>query len=261
MTRLILLILLLASPAMAQDACPQHFARGVPPGLAAKQQNQARLLCYDAFAVIHSGLTRTGLAAAERLTTESIAAARAIHRRGTFYPELRLPAGERAELADYDRSGFDRGHLAPSGDMPDAEADRQSFSLANMAPQVPSLNRGLWARIEAQVQREASARGVLYVVTGPAFVGSELASVGHVLVPTHLWKAIYDPARRQAAAYLVPNTEDAEWRQVSLNQLASMTGVTPFPGLTARTMTLKGPRQWPRSNPSPKGRAASRSAG
>jgi endonuclease G, mitochondrial len=243
MTRLILLLLLLAAPAGAQEVCPQHFTGGIPPGLAAKQQVRARLLCYQAFAVIHSGLTRTGLAAAERLTTASVAAARAVPGRGSFHAEPRLPPDERAELADYDGAGFDRGHLAPSGDMPDPAADRESFTLANMAPQVPSLNRGLWARIEAQVQREASLRGLLYVVTGPAFVGAELESVGHVLVPTHLWKAIYDPARRQAGVYLVPNAAGATWRQISLNQLAAMTGVTPFPGLTARAMTLKGPRR------------------
>ena len=235
----------LAGPAVAGAVeCPQHFAAGreprvARPGLLASTQ----MLCFQGFAVLHSGVTRTGLYAAERLTRESIEQARVTPRRNSFHAERRLAPGERAELADYDRSGFDRGHLAPSGDMPDEEADRESFSLANMAPQVPSVNRGVWAGIEAVVQGDAARRGTLYVVTGTAFAAPELASVGHVLVPTHLWKAVYDPARRQAGAYLVENADGASWRQVGLVALAELTGIEPFPGLAARAMRLPGPRQ------------------
>ena len=38
-----------------------------------------------------------------------------------FTKSRHLPEDERAELSDYPRCGFDRGHMAPNGDMPDAE--------------------------------------------------------------------------------------------------------------------------------------------
>lgn len=237
--------LLLANGASAAErhACPQHFAAGTPPALVnPRLAERAAALCFRAFAVLHSGATRTPLYAAERLTSRSVALARATPRRNSFHAEPLLARADRAELADYDHSGFDRGHLAPSADMPDAEADRESFSLANVAPQASGLNRGAWAGIEASVQAAAVRRGVLYVVTGPAFAAAELASVGNVLVPTHFWKAIHDPARRQAGAYLVENADGAAWRQVSLVQLAALTGIQPFLGVFARTMRLPRPR-------------------
>ena len=79
---------------------------------------------------------------AERLTRASVEAARRTPRENRFHPDTRLPPGNRAELADYARSGLDRGHMAPPGDTPTDAAQEQSFTLANMIPQAPALNRG-----------------------------------------------------------------------------------------------------------------------
>ena len=46
---------------------------------------------------------------------------------------------------DYKKSGYDRGHLAPAGDMGWSEqAMKESFYYSNMSPQNPSFNRGIW---------------------------------------------------------------------------------------------------------------------
>ena len=203
--------------------------------------NRTTPLCFTGFALLYSAQRRTALYAAEHLTRASIDAARAIPRSGRFHPEAALPAEDRAELADYAYSLLDRGHLAPEGDMPSAGASHESFSLANIVPQAPSINRGVWEGIERRVRAEAWLRGSLYVVTGPAFMGADVGSVGQVSIPTHLWKAIYDPARKQAGAYIVENVDGARVRQISLVDLARMTGVEVWPGLWARTMRLPGP--------------------
>jgi endonuclease G len=217
----------------ASTECPQFFPHGNAPDLVnPKLLPKTRAICYAAFAVLHSGITRTPLWAAEHLTPNGLDAAVATERRDTFHEEPRLPPDERANLDDYARSGFDRGHLAPAADMPDEQAQHESFSLANMIPQDPQSNRGLWSGIESAVRGLARRSGELYVVSGPFFQGTTLQRLhGRVLVPTHIFKAVYHPKRNQAAAYLVENGDSDQWRSVSIAELQQITGIDPFPGL------------------------------
>lgn len=249
------LALLGASPAAANDPpCPGLFAEGRVPVLTnPKLAAHTRPLCFEAYAVLHSGASRTPLYAAEHLTRESVAAARMVARDDSFHEEERLPAAERSQLEDYVHSGFDRGHLAPAGDMPTPEAQAQSFSLANIVPQNRAFNRGLWSGIEESVRRLASQRGTLYVVTGAVFTGGVVDALkSRVLVPTQLYKALYDPASGEAGAYLAPNRGGGEWRAVSMDELRAAAGVDVFPGLPAaakaRAMDLPEPREFARGD-------------
>jgi len=222
--------------------CPEHFAGGRPPALLnPRLAPGTRALCYGGFAVLHSAATRTPLYSAEHLTDHRIAAARGLARTSEFHADPALPAAERADLADYSRSGWDRGHMAPSGDMPDPVQQSESFTLANMIPQAPKLNRGLWEGIESAVRTMTEGRGELYVVTGPVFEGADVATVGRVLVPTAVWKAVLDPRRRAAAAYLAQNDESGVWRTVSLAQLSALTGLDVFPGVRPTLLRLPSP--------------------
>jgi len=232
----------------AQTQCPEHFAAGQAPNLInPRLAAGTRALCFNAFAVLHSSLTRTPLYSAEHLTADRIEAARGTPRESEFHAEPALPPGKRAELADYARSGFDRGHMAPSGDMPDPGSQQESFSLANMIPQAPKLNRGLWEGIESAVRTLVERQGELFVVTGPIFKGDQLATVGNVVVPTYVFKAVLDPGRRAAAAYVTENVDDATWTAVSMSQLADLTGIDVFPSLPprARAMMMRLPTPTP----------------
>lgn len=248
----LLVALLLAPRAEAAETCPAFFAGGAAPALRnPKLAAQTVPLCFDAFAVLHSGASRTPLYAAERLTRAGIEAARRVDRVDAFHEEERLAPGQRADLSDYVRSGFDRGHMAPAGDMPTGEAQAQSFSLANMVPQDRSLNRTLWSAIEESVRRLALRRGEVFVVTGPVFSGGSVQAIrGRVLVPTELYKAIYDPVRGQAGAYVAGNRGDADWRAVSLDELRDLSGLDVFPSapgaVKARAMALPEPHAFSR---------------
>ena len=58
-----------------------------------------------------------------------------------------------ATLSDYKGSGYDRGHLAPAGDMSfNYTAMSESFYMSNMSPQHPSFNRGIWKMLESLVR-------------------------------------------------------------------------------------------------------------
>lgn len=230
------ILALMATHAFAAPTqCPTLFLGGQAPEVAnARMAPKTRELCYERFGLLHSGLTRTALWVGEHLTRGGVSDAREMARVNAFHAESRLPESERAELSDYVRSGYDRGHLAPSGNMPDPDSQEQSFTLANMIPQDPDSNRNLWAAIETAVRGLAMRSGELYVVTGPIFAGAELKSLrGRVLVPSHVYKAVYDVRSGKASAYVVDNAPGNAWKVVSIQDLRTMTGIDVFPALPA----------------------------
>ena len=137
-----------------------------------------------------------------------------LSRKDSFHPESALPAQDRAELSNYARSGYDRGPMSPNADFANRSAQAQSFSLANMVPQVHANNAGIWAGIEGAARQLATSKGELYDVSGPVFIGDDIQQVGRVLVPTHLWKVLYSPKQQRAGAYVVSNDETREYLTV-----------------------------------------------
>lgn len=199
-----------SSTATSFAACPQHFAGGQPP--VTPKAPKLRELCFDGFAVLHSGNTKTPIYVAQRLNRQMLEDGQGIKRTDRFYADARLPAAERAELDDYKGSGWSRGHMAPAGDMGTPESKAQSFSLANMVPQDPKQNGGPWSKIEEDTRKYAMrARGDVYVITGPVFEpGAQTIGQGRVAVPSHVFKLVYDPSTGKSWAHWQENSPKAQ---------------------------------------------------
>jgi len=247
---LVLSSILFTSPVLAaQTSCPDHFVNGQAPDLVNEKLTvKSKEICYSGFALKHSGVTRTPLYAAEHLTRERLLQARGLKRSSKFYPDPNLPASERAELHHYAKSGYDRGHVAPSGDMPTPESQQECFTLANMIPQEPSINRGVWEAVESATRKMAKDRGDIYVVTGPIYSGKSIGKIGGaVFVPSMVFKAVYDPRRNEAGAYVVENTEGAQVQMVTIAELEKMSGISVFPSLNIQVknsgMRLPPPKE------------------
>ena len=226
------LTVLVSTSVLASTACPQHFAAGQRPVVTnPKMQPRTQEICFRAFAVLHSGLTRTPLYAAEHLTRQNMKNAGKLSRKDSFHAEDSLRESDRAELSDYERSGYDRGHMAPNADFATRKAQAESFSLANMVPQVHESNAGVWAGIESATRQLATAEGEIYVISGPAFIGGNLKKIGNVLVPTHVWKVIYSPSQQKAGAYLITNDDTRDYAVLTVSKLEKMVGLSLLPGL------------------------------
>ena len=128
--------------------------------------------------------------------------------------------------------------MAPAGDMPTAQAMAQSFSLANMVPQAPEHNRGVWAKSVEMATRNyvKRAAGDVYVITGPVFVPgiaqSPSIGPGQVRVPKYLFELVYDQSRNGAWAYWSENSnETVASKPISYAELMKRTGVEFLPGV------------------------------
>ena len=202
--------------------CPPYMNYGSP-------SLNVEFLCRTGFAIGHDPQARTPSWVIERLGVSSLNGG--IERTDNFRADPDLMVGRRAELEDYAGSGFDRGHMAPAGDLTwSLQAMSESFYLSNIAPQNPSLNRGAWAKLEEEVRKWVLERADVIVITGPVF-GADSTAIGRspVRVPVAFYKVIFDPFRREGIGFVYPNspptsTDIADY-QVPIGQIEMMTGM------------------------------------
>lgn len=213
--------------------CSSFFLGKKPPIVPARPRQ--RELCFDEFAILHSGDTRTPVYVAQRLNRNALGGIPR-GKSDRFFADARLPRTERAELDDYKRSGYSRGHMAPAADMATQAAMAQSFSLANMVPQAQKHNSGAWSRIEQDTRKYVQrAQGDVYVITGPVFDAASGRIGGHgvgagVAVPSHLFKLVYDSRTHRAWAHWQANHDDERVsRPITYEELVRRTGINWLP--------------------------------
>lgn len=73
---------------------------------------------------------------------------------------------------EFSRTGYDRGHLAPSyiiGLRFGRNAQLETFLMSNISPQRPELNRKIWTKLENLEDIYANKFKEVWVFTGPIF--------------------------------------------------------------------------------------------
>ncbi|MFK3648620.1 DNA/RNA non-specific endonuclease [Lysobacter enzymogenes] len=244
--RLAALGLALAAPAAFAGACTsandEQYPSGRKPVLSIADLNEQTVsICYQDYNLYASKVTGTNLWSAQHLTRAKVIGAESIKRiDSTFFSEPGFPTTHKS----YTNSGYDRGHMMPAGDASTTPAQKQTFSVANIVPQAPKLNRGIWAKIENLTRTVAKEWDEAYIVTGPDFddMDTTIAN-GAVVVPTQTWKAVYVPSAKVAAAYWCVNTDASSCSLISLNELKRRAFVDPFPSL-GTALRAQTPSDW-----------------
>ena len=169
-------------------------------------------------------------------------------RQDSFRNDTSLPAGwYQVQETDYSGSGYDRGHMCPSGDRTKTVADNDAtFLMTNMIPQAPTNNQQTWANMENYLRTLATSGSELYIISGGQGNIGYIAG-GHVVVPAYTWKVVMvlpsgtnDVSRvttstRMIAVY-VPNNNSvvSDWKQyrVSVDYVESLTGYDFYSNVT-----------------------------
>ena len=140
---------------------------------------------------------------------------------------------------EYKKTGYDRGHLCPAGDMAWSEITMsESFYMSNMSPQTPKFNRGIWKTLETQVREWATKEEEIYIVTA-GILEKGLATIGEknkVAVPKYFYKIVLDVfgPEKKAIAFVMPNEGSKESifdYAVTVDSVERLTQINFFPAL------------------------------
>jgi len=114
------------------------------------------------------------------------------YRQNDFHPESALPAGfQHVVPFDYTGSGYDRGHMCDSKDRTgSAEDNSETFSMANMLPQTPDLNRHVWERLESYSRSIVAYGNEVYIIAGGYGSAGTIGQENRVNVPSNCWKIV-----------------------------------------------------------------------
>ena len=136
-----------------------------------------------------------------------------------------------ANNTDYEASGYDKGHIAPTADMLwNEQAMRESFYFSNISPQLPAFNRGVWKKLENRVRYWAIKYESVYIISGPIFSNTDkVIGNNKVTIPTQFFKTIliYNDSIKQGIGFVFPHKkcEDEIFEYaVSIDKVEEITG-------------------------------------
>ncbi|WP_414465293.1 DNA/RNA non-specific endonuclease [Klebsiella michiganensis] len=204
--------------AAAKSDCPGKFLNDNPPAIQYDQE-----ICFTQFSVLYSDKLKDPVISAEHLTAAEVTAAGQMKRKDSFHAESQVPKQFESTPKDYAKSGYDQGHMACNGDMADTKAQFESFSLSNMTPQLPDLNRKAWRLLEESVRKQVLSSGEAWIVTG-MIPGSKTIGSG-VNVPSVIWKAV--KAKSGESVYVGDNTTGTVTK-LTTSDFKSRYGISPF---------------------------------
>ena len=161
-----------------------------------------------------------------------------VERSDDFRPDPDLPEECYAVRPnDYRRSGYDRGHLTPSGDRTLEKSDNSAtFLMSNMIPQSPANNREVWRELEEYSRNLVNQGKELYIIAGGEGQKKAIAK-GKVTVPEYTWKVILvlDESGNieNTIAVRIPNSQKVartDWQDyiVSVDEIEEKTGYDFF---------------------------------
>ena len=140
---------------------------------------------------------------------------------------------------DYSNTGWDKGHMAPAGDMKWSQtAMFESFFLTNICPQNHDLNSKDWHTLEKLVRDWALKYGGVWVVCGPYVYANTYGTIGErkVVVPDGFYKAVLRKEGRdyKSIAFVFENNSNRQPVQnavISVNDVEALIGYDLFTNL------------------------------
>jgi endonuclease G, mitochondrial len=179
------------------EQCKAHAPYGFPQSAGVQPLcQQAYLVGYDAAAKLPRFVTY------ELLPQNAIGC---VARTNAFATNQFIQGG--ATPNDYAGTGYDKGHMAPDGDLSwDVQVEFESFLMTNMSPQAGSLNRGIWKLLETSVRGWAVQRNQSYTIYVGGIYNAQDKKIGNgVIVPHSFYKIVINNQTNEVAGWEFPH--------------------------------------------------------
>ena len=219
------------------DASIDNTASVTADGLEIPHYESSRggqIICHTGYTVSYDADFKTPQWVAWTLTAEKAQGTAPRYDKFMPDPEVR---GAKAYTKDYSNSGYDRGHMAPAGDMKWSEtAMRESFYLTNVCPQNRNLNRGDWKDLEELELDWAMRYGSVSIAAGPIYTSKYPERIGanKVAVPDAFFKVLLVgyPKAPKAYGFIFKNEAGSRpltYYQLTVDEVEAATGMDFFP--------------------------------
>ncbi len=207
----------------------------------AKSDSPVEILTNKAYMVGYSDRRRDPLWVSYRVFR--VTPGKAPKRSDKFIADSRTQSN--VTTADYTKTGYDRGHMAPSrviGLLYGPDAQDETFLMSNIVPQKPELNRGTWAKLEdIELEKLSVNFEEIWVTTGPVFEDKNRALPGGVTIPASFYKTFIDEdnGAPRAITFLIPQEvkggENLQMFLTSVRQIENLTGLDFNPQMNKAT--------------------------
>jgi endonuclease G len=184
-------------PPQDPQTCKVHAPYGFPQSIGVNPIcRQAYLVGYDAPAKLPRFVTY------ELLPQNALGC---VARTNAFATDQSVQGGARPD--DYVATGYDKGHMAPDGDLSwDVQVEFESFLMTNMSPQAGSLNRGIWKLLETSVRGWAVQGNQSYWVVAGGIYNAQDKKIGAgVVVPHAFYKIVINNKTNEVAGWMFPH--------------------------------------------------------
>lgn len=194
------------SACLSTSGPSEHHPWGRPDGTSAKNQ----LVVHHDYEVSMNAATKFADWTAYRLDDGSTVSGRSRN----YRLDPCLDSDEQISDGEYEGAhsqyGYDRGHLAPLATFSDSNYWQEVNFMSNITPMHQTLNRGVWAQLEAAIRSLASSEKTVYVTTGTIYA-EEMPEIPNAMkahrVPSHYFKIVAtgnadDPDNFDAVGFL-----------------------------------------------------------
>jgi len=154
--------------------------------------------------------------------------------RPTWSQDPLLNATDQAKDSDYNKSGYDRGHLVPAEPFTyDLTAFKDTFVMTNCAPQLHTANQNWWNQAESFALHAAYYKGDLVIETMTVGNVGTIVGTNNVGIPAWFCKALCHTATGKTVGFFVLNSgTDLNVGYTTVDDLEKKTKYKIFTGIT-----------------------------